>query len=220
MDTNKKAVLFDLDGTLIDSKPGIFNAIDYTMEQLHLPMLSEETKDRFIGPSIGTSFRDVCGFDEETVQTAITLFRTYYKAQGMFECALYPQIDALIRLLRSQGKTIALATKKPEVFAIEILKKLGVFDLFDVVCGADYADTSAHKTYIIERAVEACGCPKEACVLLGDTRFDCIGAGEAGIECIGVAYGYGTVEELQEHGAVSIAGNASELAQILCGVLL
>ena len=67
MDTNKKAVLFDLDGTLIDSKPGIFNAIDYTMEQLHLPMLSEETKDRFIGPSIGTSFRDVCGFDEETV---------------------------------------------------------------------------------------------------------------------------------------------------------
>ncbi len=220
MDTNKQAVLFDLDGTLIDSKRGIFNAIDYAMENLNLPMLSDAVKDRFIGPSIGTSFRDVCGFDDETVQKAITLFRTYYKAQGMFESALYPQIDELIRLLRSREKKIALATKKPEVFAVEILKKLGILELFDVVCGADYADTSAHKTYIIERAAKACGCPKEVCVLLGDTRFDCIGACEAGIECVGVSYGYGSEEELREYGAVSIAANAEELAQILCGVSL
>lgn len=217
MKKEKQAVLFDLDGTLIDSKPGIFHAIDYTMEALHKPMLSDETKDRFIGPSIGTSFREVCGFDESLVQTAITLFRTYYKAQGMFECTLYKDLDRLIALLRSQGKTIALATKKPEVFAVEILKKLEIYDLFDVICGADYADTSAHKTYIIKRAAEQCHCAPSDCVLLGDTRFDCIGAKEAGVDCIGVLYGYGTKEELLENGAVALAEDADALAQLLCG---
>ena len=187
------------------------------MEALHKPMLSDETKDRFIGPSIGTSFREVCGFDESLVQTAITLFRTYYKAQGMFECTLYRGLDRLIALLRSQGKTIALATKKPEVFAVEILKKLEIYDSFDVICGADYADTSAHKTYIIKRAAEQCHCAPSDCVLLGDTRFDCIGAKEAGVDCIGVLYGYGTKEELLENGAVALAEDADALAQLLCG---
>ena len=216
----KKGILFDLDGTLVDSKPGIFGAIRYTFRELQLPQLSEEEMDRFIGPSIGSSFRSICGFSDEQTQKAITLFRTYYREKGLFECEVYPGMTDLLRELKAENRKVALSTKKPEVFAKKILENKGLLPYFDVVSGADYADQSEHKGYIIRKAADLLGLPVEDCVLLGDTRFDCIGASMVGMDCIGVLYGYGTWQELCDNGAAALAENMRELSALLCGGLI
>lgn len=214
---DKKGILFDLDGTLVDSKPGIFGAIRYTFRELHLPQLSEEEMDRFIGPSIGSSFRNVCGFSDEQTQQAIALFRTYYQEKGLYECMLYPGLTGLLQMLKEENRKIALSTKKPEIFARQILADKGILSYFDAISGAEYADQTEHKDYIVRRAAEKLGLPVSDCVLLGDTRFDCIGASMVGMDCIGVLYGYGTWQELCDNGAAALAENARELSVLLCG---
>ena len=121
---DKKGVLFDLDGTLVDSKPGIFAAIRYTFRELQLPELSEEDMDRFIGPSIGSSFRNVCGFSDEETEQAIELFRAYYREKGLYECTVYPGLTRLLQILKEENRKVALSTKKPEIFARQILQSL------------------------------------------------------------------------------------------------
>lgn len=213
---DKKGILFDLDGTLVDSKPGIFAAIRYTFQQLHLPELSEEEMDRFIGPSIGSSFRNVCGFSDEQTEQAITLFRTYYGEKGLYECTVYPGLTGLLQMLKEENRKIALSTKKPEIFARKILAHKGILPYFDAISGADYADQTEHKDYIVRNAAQKLGLSVSECVLLGDTRFDCIGASMVGMDCIGVLYGYGTWQELCDNGAAALAENMRELSVLLC----
>lgn len=216
--TEKKAILFDLDGTLIDSRPGIFKSLHYAFRALDLPVPSDAVLSRFFGPSLATSFRDVCGFDEALTEKAIEQYRVYYRSAGMFECEVYPGLEMLIRTLKAQGKKVALATKKPELFAKQILEKKGLLELFDHVAGATLEDKSEHKDSIVIRAAEVMHVEKKDCVMLGDMRFDCIGAKLAGIDCIGVTYGYGTEQELIEHGAAALAKDGGELLKLLCGV--
>ena len=211
---DKKGVLFDLDGTLVDSKPGIFAAIRYTFRELQLPELSEEDMDRFIGPSIGSSFRNVCGFSDEETEQAIELFRAYYREKGLYECTVYPGLTRLLQILKEENRKVALSTKKPEIFARQILANKGILSYFDAISGADYADQTEHKDNIVRSAAQKL--PVSECVLLGDTRFDCIGASMVGMDCIGVLYGYGTWQELCDNGAAALAENARELSVLLC----
>ena len=138
-------------------------------------------------------------------------------ARQYLACEVYPGIEELIHALKAQGKKVVLATKKPEIFAVQILEKKGLLPLFDYVAGATIEDKSEHKDGIVLRAAAALGVEKEACIMIGDMRFDCIGAKLAGIECLGVTYGYGTKEELIEHGAIALAKDADELKVMLCG---
>lgn len=216
--TEKQAVLFDLDGTVIDSRPGIFQSLHYAFKKLGLPIPSDEVLSRFFGPSLATSFHNVCGFDDELTEKMIEAYREYYRPTGMFECEVYPGIEKLIRALREQGKKVVLATKKPELFAAQILERKGLLPLFDYVAGATMEDKSEHKDGIVIRAAKALGVEKRDCVMIGDMRFDCIGAKLAGIDCIGVTYGYGTEEELIEHGAAALAKDGAELLALLCGI--
>ena len=213
---DKKGVLFDLDGTLVDSKPGIFAAIRYTFRELQLPELSEEEMDRFIGPSIGSSFRNVCGFSDEQTEQAVALFRAYYREKGLYECTVYPGLTRLLQMLKEENRKVALSTKKPEIFARKILANQGILSYFDAISGADYADQTEHKDDIVRSAAQKLGLPVSECVLLGDTRFDCIGASMVGMDCIGVLYGYGTWQELCDNGAAALAENARELSVLLC----
>ena len=215
--TEKQAILFDLDGTVIDSRPGIFDSLHYAFKKMELEVPADEVLSRFFGPSLATSFHNVCGFDDELTEKMIEAYREYYRPTGMYACEVYPGIEELIRALKAQGKKVVLATKKPEIFAVQILERKGLLPLFDYVAGATIEDKSEHKDGIVLRAAAALGVAKEDCIMIGDMRFDCIGAKLAGIECIGVTYGYGTKEELIENGAAALANDANELKAMLCG---
>ena len=216
--TKKQAVLFDLDGTVIDSRPGIFQSLYYAFHKMGLSVPPKEVLNRFFGPSLATSFHDLCGFDDELTEQMIEAYREFYRPTGMFECTIYPGIEALMKKLKAQGKKVILATKKPEIFAAQILDRKGILPLFDYVAGAAMDDKSEHKDGIVLRAADALGVAKEDCVMIGDMRFDCIGARLAGIDCIGVTYGYGTKEELIEHGAAALAADAKDLEKLLLSI--
>ncbi|MFZ2537620.1 MAG: HAD hydrolase-like protein [Oscillospiraceae bacterium] len=212
---NKKAILFDLDGTVIDSMEGIFNALYYMFDKVGVKVENSEGLQRFIGPSIGSTLMTHYSFEEKAAEDAVEIYREYYSTKGLLECTAYEGILELLKLLKLQGKKIALATKKPEVFSLKIIENLGLSKYFDAVCGASLKDNDNSKMAIIERAVKALGASKCDVVMVGDTKYDAIGSVDAGVDCIGVLYGFGEEDELTRNGAIKIAKDVSELTKIL-----
>ncbi len=210
--------LFDLDGTVIDSKDGIFGGIRYTMERLKMGEMPESIMRQFIGPSIGASFRRHYQFTLEQAEQAVSIYREYYGVQGLLECRLYDGIRELALRLKAQGKKVALATKKPEMYAKKIMDNLHMTEIFDGIHGSDPDDHIEDKGYVLLRAIEKQGITDKSQVLMvGDTKYDCIGAEIAGVDCLGVLYGYGNEADLLEHGAAGIAHTMAELTELLCG---
>lgn len=214
--SNKKYILFDLDGTLIDSKRGIFSAIYYTFERLGLREDDETVLNSFIGPSIGASFRRQYGFSEIQANEAVEIYREYYSEKGVHEYVLYDGIESLLIKLKADGKTLGVATKKPDNYAKLIIKELGFNQYFDLVCGSTLTETHDSKAHIIKECAEQLGaCSFDEVVMIGDTKYDCLGANEAGVDCIGVLYGYGCEDELRKHGATEIAVDMTDLTKLL-----
>lgn len=211
MPKDKKAILFDLDGTVINSKEGIFNSIDYTLNKLNMEKATDEIKAKFIGPAIGYSFKTLYGFTEEEAERAVDIYREYYAETGIFEMEAYEGLERVLALLKAQGRKIAIATKKPEMFAKRIITYLDFDKYFDLVCGAMSEEADNSKSHIIERAYKGLGLSKEDALMIGDTKFDIIGAKGAGVMSLGVGYGFGTKEELKENGADFYAENTDEL---------
>lgn len=209
-------VLFDLDGTVIDSKEGIFNSLRYAFDRIGMETPGEEVLTEFIGPSIGATFMRLFGFSQEQADESVRIYREYYSVTGLLECTAYAGIAELLDALRAQGKHTALATKKPEMFAREILEHLDLARRFDVIRGALPEDSSEYKGYVVEAALRELGVTdKGQAVLIGDTWYDCVGASQAGIDCIGVEYGFGDLDRMREYGAVGFAADMNELARML-----
>lgn len=211
----KNAILFDLDGTVINSKEGIFNSIDYTLEKLGMEKADYETKAKFIGPAIGYSFKTLYGFSEEQAENAVNIYREYYGETGIFEMEPYEGLEKLLKKLKAQGKKIAIATKKPEMYAKRIITYLDFDKYFDLVCGAKSEEADNSKSHIIKRAFEGLNARKDEALMIGDTKFDIIGAKGAGVISLGVGYGFGTKEELIENGAEYYAETMDELYDML-----
>ena len=187
-------ILFDLDGTITNSEPGILASVRYALGKLGAAEPDYPTLRKFIGPPLRDSFRDYCGLSPERAEEAVRLYREWYAPHGKLDCAVYPGIPKLLRDLHAAGKTVALATSKPEGFARDILEHFGLDRYFTAICGA---------------------AKPEETVLIGDTRFDMEGAALAGIDGIGVLYGFGSREELENGGAKALAETAEELHKLL-----
>lgn len=214
--SNKQYILFDLDGTLIDSKRGIFSAIYYTFERLGLHEDDESVLNSFIGPSIGASFRRQYGFSDLQANEAVEIYREYYSEKGVHEYTLYDGIEDLLIKLKAAGKTLGVATKKPDNYAKLIIEELGFNQYFDIVCGSTLTETHDSKAHIIKGCAEQLGASSfQEVVMIGDTKYDCSGSNEAGVDCIGVLYGYGCEYELKEHGATAIAKDMTALTALL-----
>lgn len=211
----KNVILFDLDGTVIDSKQGIFNALYYTFDKLGMPR--GEKLDRFIGPSIGASFMKIYGFNVEQAHNAVAIYREYYSTKGILECSLYDGIIELVLALKKDGKRVGIATKKPAEFTLSILKNLKVDQHFDAICGSDLSETHDSKAHIIKKGALLLSQKIDLSdvVMVGDTKYDIIGSNDAGVNSIGILYGYGTREELTEHGATWICENMEQLSRLL-----
>lgn len=213
--SDKKAILFDLDGTIIDSAEGIFNALYYMFNRVGVKVDDNNELYKFMGPSIGSMLKTGYGFNDKDADDAVDIYREYYSTQGLLECKPYEGILELLKTLKYQGKKVALATKKPEVYAKKIIDNLGFNKYFDAVCGASLDDSHNSKEHIINTAVDLCGVTKEQAVMIGDTKYDAIGAKNADVDCIGVLYGVGDEDSLLNNGAKKTVTDVNELSKYL-----
>ena len=209
-------LLFDLDGTLINTKEGIVKSVYYALDFLGVTEDEPEKLERFIGPPLESSFRDFYQLNETGVRRAVEKYRERYKKKGQYECEPYPGIPALLRKLKECGKTLFVATSKPGVFAEEILRHHQLLQYFDGISAATLDGTVSEKPDIIravlKRLPEA---DLRDVVMIGDRRFDILGAKECGIKSVGVRYGFPEPGELEKAGAGSIADTVEQLLEIL-----
>jgi phosphoglycolate phosphatase len=185
-------ILFDLDGTLTDPKPGITRSARHALARLGIAAPGLDELEHFIGPPLKDTFRDRYGLSPEQAQRAIAYYREYFAARGIYENALYPGIGDLLARLKRHGKALALATTKPTVFANEVLRHFNIESYFDAVAGGSLDDSLSDKGDIVRQALRALARPDpRETVMVGDTEYDRLGAERNGIAFIGVRYGYG-----------------------------
>ena len=207
-----KTILFDLDGTLINSKPGITKCAQYALAAFGIEEPDLDKLEFFIGPPLVESFQKHYGFAPDQARLAVDKYRERYHAVGIFECELYPGVEEALRTLKNAGYRIAMASSKPEVSCRQILEHFGLISYFDEVAGATLDGRLDSKISVLREVMRRMEITdvSEAC-LVGDTRFDVLGAKEAGMDCLGVTYGFGTKEELLACGAVAVVNSMEEV---------
>ncbi len=209
-------VLFDLDGTITDSEPGIIASVQHALRQFGIEVEDPKTLRPFIGPPLRDSFRQYFQMTPEQAEQATEMYRQRYAPIGKFECSVYPGISGLLRRLHEAGRKVVLATSKPEEFAGEILEHFHLDPYFDLIGGATLDGSRDTKEevlqYILDRLTPA---ERQDAVMIGDTRFDMIGAAAFSLPAIGVLYGFGSREELEGYGARFVAEDAAQLERIL-----
>ena len=215
----KEYILFDLDGTLTDSAPGIINSLMYAFEKLDFKVESREELRAFIGPPLTDMMMEKYGFSFEKATQGLNFYREYFREKGIFENSVYDGIPNVLSALQSKGYKLLLATSKPEEFAKRIMDRFNLAKYFDFIGGSDMAGTRGSKSAVIEYVMANCGITDASkCIMVGDREQDVVGAGKFGIETVGVLYGYGSREELENAGAAYIAENVDELYKILINV--
>ncbi len=212
----KKTVLFDLDGTLTDSGEGIINCATLALRHFGLPIPAYEDMRTFVGPPLRDSFIRF-GVPADQADEAIRVYRSRYIPTGMFENTPYPGIRELLEALRAEGYTLYVATSKPEEMSVTILEKFDLAKYFHRICGASIDSSRSTKDAVIAYLLESSGA-KEDMVMVGDTKYDILGAKAHGIPAIGVGWGYGKVEEMEEAGAVGIADSMEQLLGLIRGM--
>ena len=208
-----KSILFDLDGTLTDSGEGIMNCAALALERLGIPIPPRDALRVFVGPPLHDTFRQF-GVPEDQVDEAIRIYRSRYVPVGKFENTPYPGIRELLEKLRAQGNRLYVATSKPEEMAVEVLEHFDLAHFFDHICGASLDRSRIAKDAVISYLLQLHGADGQM-VMVGDTVFDVLGAVAHGIPAVGVAWGYGSVEEMKKAGAAAIAVTMDELLSIL-----
>ena len=208
--------LFDLDGTLTESEEGIVKSVRFALSKMNWPEPEAHIYRKFIGPPLIDSFLGYCGMQRETAKRACELYKERYNKTGCFENRVYPGILELLRSLRAAGVKTAVCTAKQEPFAEKIAEHFGLLPLFDAVVGSRLDGGRSLKEELIPAAVKALGGTlSKSTVMIGDTWFDADGAQKCGVDFIGVLYGYGEREEMEQKGARQFAADAGELCKLL-----
>ncbi len=217
MENKYSYVLFDLDGTVTDPEEGITKSVQYALQHFSIEVQERRELYKFIGPPLKDSFMEFYGFTEQQAGEALLKYRERFEVTGWRENVVYDGMEKLLRHLRNRGKRIMLATSKPEVFAEQILVYFGLRDYFDFVGGASLDGRRNYKADVIRYVLDANGISsREKTVMVGDRKFDILGAKEFGLETVGVLYGYGDREELTTAGADHLVGSVAELEALLC----
>lgn len=212
-----KAVLFDLDGTLIDSSEGIIKSALYALSHYGIEEPDTDKLYQFIGPPLSDSFQKLYGFSPEQAKEAVEVYRESYHKTGIFQCSLYPGVEDCIRLLRQQGYRIGLASSKPEESCKRILEHFDILSLFDQVVGATFDGTRDKKEDVLREVFRRWEdlSPEEMC-LIGDTIFDVEGANLVGMPCIAVTYGFGNLQQMKAAGIAGCCETAIKLPEQIC----
>ncbi len=209
-------ILFDLDGTLTDPKEGITNCVKYALEHFGINETDISKLLKFIGPPLYDSFRELYGFSHEDANLAVEKYRERFSVVGLFENAVLDGAKELLKSLQENGKTLALATSKPYVFAKRIIERYDLSRYFTYAVGAELDGTRNHKHEVIAEVLRIAK-PKDISqvVMIGDRKQDILGAKMCGIASIGVRCGYAEEDELENAGADFIFENLEELKTFL-----
>lgn len=206
-------VLFDLDGTLTDPKEGITRCVQYALRKFGIEADCDELV-AFIGPPLQASFQTFYGLSEEESARALAYYRERFSVTGLFENKLYPAIPGVLKELRRRGKTLAVATSKPTVYSVRICEKFGLSQYFDHIIGSELDGTRVEKADVIREALRVLGCTADEVVMIGDRKFDILGAHECGLKAVGVRYGYAGENELENAGADVIVSRPEDLLSL------
>lgn len=209
-----KYILFDLDGTLTDSGPGIMNGYEYALGKMGVEIPDRSFLRQFVGPPLGESWEQKLGFSPEDVQKGIALYREYYADKGVYENEVYPGVKELLSELKTLGKKMYVATTKAEPMAKVVVEHFGLAEFFEEVAASN-ADRKT-KIDVLKYVTEECGIEDlSKAVMIGDRHYDITGARHFGLDSIGVLYGYGDRKELEEAGATYIAETAPEIRKYI-----
>ena len=211
-------VLFDLDGTLTDSAPGITGSLTRTFETLGLPVPTPAELVEYVGPPLLDSLQAMAGLNEPAARAALTVYRADYADSGAFDSAVFPGIRGLLQRLKAAGIPLAVATSKPEAQATRILEHFGIAQYFDVIAGATDDESRSTKADVVAEALRrltAQDADLDHTVLVGDRQFDVEGAAVHGLPTVLVEWGYGSPAEAA--GAFAVVHSTDQLSALLLG---
>lgn len=208
-----QAILFDLDGTLTESGIGITRCVQYALEKTGKPEPDLEKLLVFVGPPLMEQFMKYADLDEQTARQAVEYYRERYAVTGIFENAVYPGIPELLEELRQKGYRLAVASSKPEKYVKQILDYFQLTEYFHEIVGSEMNGNRTQKSQVIEETLRRLGLSdnRKQVLMVGDREHDVLGARQAGMDCVAVSYGYGSMEELQGAEPLQIVDSAEEL---------
>lgn len=212
-----KYIIFDLDGTLSDSKEGITKSVQYALKKVGIIEDNLENLEHFVGPPMVEQYMKTYGMSKERAFETLDYYRERYTPIGIYETKRYPGVLEILLALKENGLKIGMATSKPEGMAIEVAKYLEIFDYFDIICGADLHGPKQSKEDVLNKVFDNTDFVKDESVLIGDTRFDIEGANKVGIDSIGVLWGMGTKEEMLDEGAKAVFEDYKEVIDFYLG---
>ncbi|MCR5737350.1 MAG: HAD hydrolase-like protein [Eubacterium sp.] len=211
-----QTIIFDLDGTIIDSAQGILNSAMYALHKMGIEDVERDSLYSFIGPPLRDSFRTFFKMNDEDSKKAVDYYREYYREKGVLEVSIYDGIAEVLKTLKQQGKQVMMGTSKPEIFARRIADHLDIAQYFDVIAGGDLEGKRDDKVSVLNYGLEQLGNPgSEEILMVGDRKFDVLGAAKLGIDTLGVLYGFGEQEELEQAGAKWIVENPMDIIEFL-----
>ncbi len=209
-------ILFDLDGTLTDPVVGITKSVQYALNYFGIKEDNLDHLRCFIGPPLRDAFMEYYHFSEEQAEQAVQKFREYFIPSGIYENEVYPGIRDMLETLEDMGRTLIVATSKPIEFADKVLEHFKLRKYFSFIAGSTLQEGRTKKNEVLAYCLDECRLVDMSdLVMVGDRKYDILGAKEFGIQTIGVLYGHGTREELEEAGADIIVKNVRELTDVL-----
>lgn len=211
-----KAILFDLDGTLLDTTDGVLESAIFAAKKLGYKELPHETMLSFVGPPIQNSFMKWYRCDQDRAQEAANIFRAYYKENALFKANLYPGLIDLLKEIVMKDIKIGVATYKREDYAISILEHFGIASFCTTMHGADNFNKFT-KADIVNMCIDELETGKSEVVLVGDTEHDALGAERAGVPFLGVTYGFGfkTKADVDRYPNIGCAKNAKDILNFI-----
>lgn len=212
----KEYILFDLDGTIINSEKGIINSAIYALESFGIKIENPEMLRSFIGPPLKDSIIAYFDLDSQKAEEIVLKYREHYGEKGLYECALYPGIKELLEDLTKAGKRPCIATTKSTYFAEKILSYLDVGQYFTKIAGSNLDGSRQDKHEVIEYCLKSLAIEdRKKVLMIGDRKYDIEGAKKSEIDSIAVSYGFGELSELKKAGAKMIVKDARELRKII-----
>lgn len=205
-----------MDGTLTNSQEGIYNCLYYAFDSMNVKRPPESEMQKFIGPPLLDSFREIMGFDEKQSLTALEKYRERYTTKGLYENYPYEGMEELLREVGQSGKILAVSTSKPEFMSVRVLEYFGLAKYFETIAGSD--NESEGKREVIEKTISRLNIPRagrDEILMVGDRKYDIIGAHSCDVKACGVGYGFASGSELRDCSSDYIAETVSDLKRLL-----